>query len=89
MQKTHTHLSHLNPIILRLKRMPATRMVAGSVPLLHTYIYLFRNTYIYTCNFLFIYMRFRKREHLGFCVGVKGIVFGKNLVICANTFQTT
>ena len=88
MQKTHVHLSHLNPIILRLRRMPATRMVAWSVPLRHTYIYLFRNTYIYTCNFLFIYVRFRKREHLGFCVGVEAIVFGKNPVICVSTQQT-
>jgi hypothetical protein len=88
MQILHVHLSHLNPIILRLKRMPATRMDARSVPFRHTYIYLFRNTYIYACKFLFIYVLVRKQQHLGFCVGVEAIVFRKNPVICVSTLQT-
>jgi hypothetical protein len=87
MQILHVHLSHLNPIILRLKRMPATRMDARSVLFRHTYIYLFRNTYIYACKFLFIYVRVRKQEHLGFCVGIEAIVFWKNPVICVNTLR--
>ena len=56
MQKTHVHLSHLNPAMFQRRRMPQTRMAALFVHFRHTYIYLFRNTYIYrSVNFYVLF----------------------------------
>lgn len=76
MQETHSlgcpTDTHLNPTNWALRRMPATRMDAGRTHFKHTYIYLFRNTYIYELVFFSLYVLVRKLTcsllYIGLCM---------------------